>query len=261
MEKYHLQEITKLASFDSFGGQIVRFVPEWSIFTKDPRVLSTVSMGFKLEFLEQPFQSYPSPNSVMNKQLCDQEIGSLLQKGATVKAGGPGFISSIFLIPKKSGRCRRIINLKNLYRFLVEQPFKMEGFSTIRHTIRQREWLAKLDLKDACLTIPVFEGHRKFLQFFWKDTRYEFEEWDAPHHLSRLHTYSGDFSASGQAMVYKARSTLETLGFIISKEKSIENPTQTIEYIGLVINTVTMKFTLPAKKISDIQGLCTKALK
>lgn len=172
--RYHLQEITKLASFDSFGGQIVRFVPEWSIFTKDPRVLSTVSMGFKLEFLEQPFQSYPSPNSVMNKQLCDQEIGSLLQKGATVKAGGPGFISSIFLIPKKSGRCRRIINLKNLYRFLVEQPFKMEGFSTIRHTIRQREWLAKLDLKDACLTIPVFEGHRKFLQFFWKDTRYEF---------------------------------------------------------------------------------------
>lgn len=44
------------------------------------------------------------------------------------------------------------------------------------------------------------------------------------------------------------------------EEKSIKNPTQTIEYLGLSINTVSKKWTLPARKISGIHGLCKKAL-
>jgi hypothetical protein len=49
----------------------------------------------------------------------------------------------------------------------------MEGTSTIRHTLRKGDWLAKLDLKDAYLTVQVFEGHRKFLRFVWRESCYE----------------------------------------------------------------------------------------
>ena len=168
---------TRLAFSDSFGGRIARFAQEWSQLTQDPWILATVCRGFELEFLSYPYQSHIPSNAVMScqqKELCDQEIVSLLRKGATIKAVGPGFISSIFLIPKKTGGHRPIINLKNLNKFLVDHPFKMEGISTIRHTVREGDWLAKLDLKDAYLTVPVFEGHRKFLRFVWRESCYDF---------------------------------------------------------------------------------------
>jgi hypothetical protein len=43
---------------------------------------------------------------------------------------------------------------------LAAHQFKMEGISTVRHTIWERDWLAKLDLKDAYLTVPIFTHYR-----------------------------------------------------------------------------------------------------
>jgi hypothetical protein len=216
--------------------------------------------------------------SRQQKELWDQEIVSLFRKGATVKAVGPGFISSIFLIPKKTGGHRPIINLKNLNKFLVDHPFKMEGISTIRHTVRAGDWLAKLYLKDAYLTVPVFEGHRKFLRFVWRESCYEFVA--LPFGLSsapwaftkllrvvvaylrknrlRLIIYLDDILIvassllAARSAVALTKKTLESLGFVISLEKSVEDPVQILEYLGLSINTITMKLSLPEKKISDI---------
>jgi hypothetical protein len=46
-----------------------------------------------------------------------------------------GFISGIFLIPKRSGGYCPNLNLKGLNIFWATQKFKMEGISTVRHTI------------------------------------------------------------------------------------------------------------------------------
>jgi hypothetical protein len=272
---------TRLAFSDSFGGRIALFAHVCSQMTQDPWILATVCRGFELEFLSDPYQSHAPSNAVMSRQqkeLWDQEIVSLFRKGATVKAVGPGFISSIFLIPKKTGGHRPIINLKNLNKFLVDHPFKMEGISTIRHTVREGDWLAKLYLKDAYLTVPVFEGHRKFLRFVWRESCYEFVA--LPFGLSsapwaftkllrvvvaylrknrlRLIIYLDDILIvassllAARSAVALTKKTLESLGFVISLEKSVEDPVQILEYLGLSINTITMKLSLPEKKISDI---------
>lgn len=51
----------------------------------------------------------------------------------------------------------------------------------------------------------------------------------------------------------------ESLGFLIQQEKSVTDPAQSLEYIGLVINTVTMSFSLPEKKREKLLGQCSKA--
>lgn len=93
---------------------------------------------------------------------CEQEVSSLLEKGAVVRAQNQGFISSLFLIPKRTEGHRPIINLKALNRFLVHHKFKMEDISSVRHTIRGEDWLTKLDLKDAYLTVPVLKNIENF---------------------------------------------------------------------------------------------------
>jgi hypothetical protein len=157
---------TILAFHDSFGGHIARFAVEWSKLTLDPWILSTVSQGLQLDFISEPVQFSIPPNACMEAYLydcCKQEVNLLIEKGAIVRARDQGFISSIFLIPKRTGGYRPIINLKALNCFLFYKKFKMEGISSVRHTIRERDWLTKLDLKDAYLTVPIFEDHRKFL--------------------------------------------------------------------------------------------------
>jgi len=57
------------------------------------------------------------------------------------------------------------------------------------------------------------------------------------------------------------RSTLEQLGFVISKEKSVTSPTQLLEYLGLMIDSVNMSFSLPPKKIDKILSQCRSLLK
>jgi hypothetical protein len=54
---------------------------------------------------------------------------------------------------------------------------------------------------------------------------------------------------------------LESLGFLINFKKSETTPTQCIEYIGLITNSVSMSFCLTDKKISDIRRLCSESLK
>ena len=51
----------------------------------------------------------------------------------------------------------------------------MEGFHMVRDLVRQGDWLAKIDLKDANFLISVHPCHQKFLQFTWKKSLYQFQ--------------------------------------------------------------------------------------
>ena len=84
----------------------------WSIITKDPWIQQTVSRGFRLYFTSEPVKYFIPRNALTTNtqsDLCDGEVRSLLEKGAIVRAQGEGFLSGIFLIPKKSGGFRPII--------------------------------------------------------------------------------------------------------------------------------------------------------
>lgn len=63
-----------------------------------------------------------------------EEVGAMLTKGAIEKLqlqeAQRGFYSNIFLVPKKGGEMRPVINLKALNQFVEVQHFKMEGMHT-----------------------------------------------------------------------------------------------------------------------------------
>jgi hypothetical protein len=54
---------------------------------------------------------------------------------------------------------------------------------------------------------------------------------------------------------------LQSLGFLINFGKSETLPTQCMEYIGLIINSVSMSFHLTERKIDDIKRLSRETLK
>ena len=142
------------------AGQVKHFLATWEQITKDPWVLQVVS-GYQIEFLDNPVQRNtppPIPCSLDHQTIIDQEVWELLSREAVhfVQPDSlqePGFISSLFVIPKKGGGHRPAINLKPLNCFIPYEHFKMESIHMLKDLLKKGDYMVKIDLKDACLGV------------------------------------------------------------------------------------------------------------
>ena len=92
----------------------------------------------------------------------------MVQKGATTQVerqSEEGFLSTLFLVLKKDGGHRPIINLKKLNQFIPHHHFKMKGIHMLKDLLRQGDMMAKVDLKDAYFAVPISEPDKKYLRF------------------------------------------------------------------------------------------------
>ena len=158
----------------------------------------------------------------------------------------------------------------------------MEGVQLLRVLMEQGDWLVKLDLKDAYLTINVAERFRKFLKFFWRNKIWEFTSLPfgiaiAPRVFTkimkipiailrrlgiRLVIYLDDILIMNQSLtdIISDLSTavylLENLGFLINQEKSVLVPSHITEFLGFTVNLETMTLSLPKDKVMKIKENC-----
>ena len=153
-------------------------MPKWRQITSDPWVLESIA-GYHLEFESEPVQyclPKAPPFNPMEIKLIDNEVIKLIDKGAVVPVlyEHKEFISNIFLVPKKTGDMRPVINLKPLNQFVEKIHFKMENIQMALNFISQGDYMISIDLKDAYFSVPIFRKDRKYLRFLWKGQRYEF---------------------------------------------------------------------------------------
>ncbi len=76
-----------------------------------------------------------------------------------------GFYSPYFIVPKKSGGLRPILDLRVLNHTLHKLPFKMLMQKRIFGCVRPLDWFAAIDLKDAYIHVSILPRHRPFLRF------------------------------------------------------------------------------------------------
>ena len=152
----------------------------WDIFARDAFVREAVR-GHKLEFESRPPVSSPDPPQVIpmsrEKQVVLQkEVDSLLRKGAIekVKDSHKGFYSNLFLMSKKDGGLRPVINLSGLNLYIQKKTFRIASLKDVSQTLRKGDWAVTIDLKDAYLHVPIASEHRRFLRFWWRGNKFQF---------------------------------------------------------------------------------------
>lgn len=258
------------------------FVNNWKAITKDPIVLNYIK-GLKIPFDKVPFQKFEPSNPRFSKTELKHlklSISKLLTSGAIKKCSDVSdqFISNIFLIPKRDGSFRFILNLKSLNKFISPEHFKMEDIRTATKLINKDCFMTTMDLQEAYFLVPIHNTCKKYLRFRFQGSTFEFQCLPfglsiAPFIFTKLMKpvvsylrnqglllviYLDDLLCINNSFNSCLMSTatavnfLEKLGFIINKEKSSLVPKQIQQFLGFEINSQNMCLMLPDRKRQNI---------
>ena len=147
-------------------------------------VVTVLRDGYRVPFKDSPPPLARTPVSFLTyragsprAQALRQEVEAMLAKGALeiARDPGPGFYSRLFLVEKATGGWRPVIDLSHLNDFVQLTPFKMETVASVLLSVREGDFLASLDLKDAYFQIPIHGSSRKLLRFMSEGTVYQFQ--------------------------------------------------------------------------------------
>ena len=260
-------------SYPVVGGRLSLFQDAWASIGAPPSVLRILRDGYSLPFLRPPPQVLPRPSqfTVLSKpdqiKVVDEEVVALLAKGAIrrVSKTSRGLVSRIFVVTKKDGGWRPIINLKWLNKTFLNPPhFRMDTALDAAALLRPGDWTASIDLKDAYFHIPINRRFRRFLRFGWRGRLYEYlvlpfglclapliftlmtKPLQAFLHARGIRSifYLDDILIIGsskeecQANLTTALHLLSSVGFIVNHKKSSLVPAQHFRFLGFDWDTV-----------------------
>ena len=136
-----------------------------------------------------------STNHHEQKGHSPHEIEKMVTKGVIVPVApcNGQFLSQMFLVPKKDGSARQVVNLKALtcrpstisdrapsdaamlsqassvlQTLIKRKKFKMKGAHLLRDLLHPGDWMASIDLKDTYFSVTMAQQDRKLLRFSWQ---------------------------------------------------------------------------------------------
>jgi hypothetical protein len=218
----------------------------------------------------------PQKNLVLQQAVLD-----MLSKGAiepVVKLDSPGFYARLFLVPKKTGDWRPVIDLSSLNQYVECPTFRMDTPELVRASLQKGMWTTSIDLRDAYFHIPIHPSYRKFLRFQVLGKVYQFLALPfglntAPRLFTKLgtqvkkmgvkmgisvHQYLDDWlnRASSREEVIRTTNQLllltERLGWIVNREKSDLEPSQVFEFLAYRFDLAQGKVFPTEKRFQDI---------
>ena len=256
------------------GGCLLDYASRWSLITSDQLVLDIVLRGYSLTFspdgppaLSRVPVAFTPPRDPMRLQLLVQAAEKMLALRAVElvsNPASPGFYSRLFLVPKKTGGLRPVIDLSILNKFLHVPTFKMETTASIMAVMRPNEWTTSIDLQDAYFHIPIAVHSRKYLRFMILGRVYQFRALPfgvasapliftrvmgvvanyAHRHGVRVHMYLDDWLLRSLSRTTLLRDTqflmdlCVDLGLRVNVSKSSLIPQQDFVFLGIRFMTV-----------------------
>lgn len=247
----------------------------------------TLKLGYSLQFCGLPpaFRGIREINlsSLQEIDFLEREIQDLMSKQAVsiVPAHDRerGFYSPYFLVPKKTGDYRPILDLRALNMRIGRKTFRMLTTRKLLELVQPGDWFTTIDLKDAYFHVEVAPKHRKFLRFAFQGTAYEYNRLPFGYSLAPR-TFSKCVDAALQPLrgrgmrvffylddlIVMARSEqwaifhtaqlilhLTKLGFAINWKKSNPQPSQQAEYLGIVLDSVSLRAVLSESRRTALQ--------
>lgn len=271
------------------GGCLKQYLHVWSNLGA-PKQICELLNGVRIPFMLKPPLIFPNSLAMQNYRTkispgMTYQIQSMLESGILESAEqSPSYLSTFFLVPKPDGTQRPIFNLKQLNKFVVTKPFQLFNHFRVPTFLQHQDWMAKMDLSQAYFHIPIAQQHRRFLRLCYHHdlnrnqllqmTCLPFGLASAPRTFAtvtnwiaellrsrgiRCVVYLDDFLLANQSM-HKLRddialtvNIMQKLGWAINFEKSVLNPTQCLEFLGITWDTKRNAMSLSESKCLSLR--------
>ena len=101
----------------------------------------------------------------VKQQAMEDLVRELEQKRciAQMRDDEKGYFSQIFVVPKRAGVWRLIIDLSQLNQSLQEISFTMDDLRLVKQSLQKGMWATSMDLSDAYHHIPIRSSSQVYL--------------------------------------------------------------------------------------------------
>lgn len=260
-------------------------LPAWRHIARDQFVLEVIEHGYRFNFRSMPpprpaaplFSGSPAEMADLTRQLLEWQRSGVIEPDLSSPTRRVS--SLLFPVPKKgSDQFRWCHDLRYLNDWLKEKQVKYETVESVRQMIRKRDYMTSIDLKSAYQHVMIHPSHRNLLCFDalgrrWRFRALPFGVSSAPYVFTRVMRTVMQFfrnqciriSIYLDDMIILAKTpelanlhttyvlnVLESLGFVINREKSCLEPSQQIAHLGLIFDSYRWQVTLPRSKVLNI---------
>ena len=252
-------------------------------------IVQWITKGVPLIFKEQPCPFHLN-NHVLNEKertFVQEEIKSLLNCGAIEKCDFiPNFVSPIGCVPKKGGKLRMIVDLRQLNKYCEIPKFSQEDIRCALSLVSSDDYMITCDLKSGFHHVPLDSDYQNYITFCWNGVYYKWKVIPfglclSPYYFCkivrsviqyfrsqglRVMAYVDDFLlAATNTDIQNQRDyfldTLQNLGWHVSWEKSSLDPSQAKRYLGYLLNTaVVPEIKIPQDRIRHLKRDIRRAL-
>ena len=210
-----------------------------------------------------------------------RQVAVLVQKGTVQRVPRHRLrcASPLFLVPKKGGKWRLVHDLRVVNDSIVYRRFRLAGLQQVRQRLHQGAWMASVDLTDAYYHVPLHPADSRAVGFVVDGVPYAFQSLcfglaSAPRLFTKmLRPVVADLQRSGvqvsfylddglvvadtpaacAAGVRLLLRRLRCLGFAVNTSKCHLQPTQRLEYLGVLLDTRRARMLLPAGKVRALR--------
>jgi ribonuclease HI len=185
------------------------------------------------------------------------------------------WINPTFLVPKKGGQFRKILDCRRLNREIKDHHFRMDGVEELLLLLQPNDWATSLDFRSAFNHIPVHPDLQPYLCFQVSRTTYCYQGMPfgikhAPRVFTRVMkaavrearrrwnvrmlSYMDDSillfnnATTAQAQTAEIATYFQSLGWTLALNKCQMVPTQITEFLGWNWNLRDRQLTIPVKR-------------
>jgi hypothetical protein len=233
----------------------------WKDPIASPARLIAEGGGYQRKFAEHEEVEF---FKLLQKQLDD---GTVVE----VPDDWPAYTCPVHTVPKKGGKWRLVWDGRAVNAEQVSVHFRMEGPETVQDVMKKGDWGAKIDLESAFNHVWVSTGMQRFFCFRYDGKSYAYVGMPfGSKHAPRLFTealgyairyirlnwdvriivYMDDIlilqqdQAKCELYALQIAAYLQCLGWTLSVKKCVFEPSQEIEFLGWLWNTVSLSLEM-----------------
>ncbi|XP_071133514.1 uncharacterized protein [Mytilus edulis] len=274
-------EFSASHNFKGVKGRLAKHYDFWVKIGANDFVLDTIKNGYVIPFLVPPPSMHMKNNksAVTNSEFVEKAVLELVDSGCAYEVPfTPYIVNPLSVASNKSGKKRLILDLSILNKSVKKERFKFEDWKTAIQFFKKGSYLFKFDLKSGYHHYDICPQQQTFLGFSWNNKYYCFSVLvfglaSSPYLFTKclrsmvkywrqnsidivLYLDDGFGMASDYELCRKdsdfVKKSLEEAGFLVNVEKSVFEPTQKLEWLGITWDSAQFCISIPERRLNDL---------